>query len=87
MSKNVKQCNSTFWCDKYGDPYRITIEVTDENNTEIIFSDYCGEPEDNSYGRDHTDILDVPTLLQKFYQMGRNDEAILFSEKDLPYDD
>lgn len=87
MSKNVKQCSSAFWCDKNGDPYRVTIELMDEDNTELIFSDRCGEPEDNSYGRDHAYILDVPTLLQKFYQMGRNDEVILFSEKDLPYDD
>lgn len=87
MSKNVKQCSSTFWCDEYGDPYRIMIELMDEDNTELIFSDCCGEPEDNSYGRDHSDILNVPALLQKFYQMGRNDEVILFSEVDIPYDD
>ena len=87
MSKNVKQCSSAFWCDEYGNPYRIIIELTGENNTELIFSDCCGEPEDNSYRRDHAYILDVPALLQKFYQMGRNDEVILFSEKDIPYDD
>ena len=83
MSKNVKQCSSAFWCDKNGDPYRVTIELMDENNTELIFSDRCEDPEDNSYGRDHAYILDVPALLQKFYQMGRNDEVILFSEVDL----
>ena len=83
MSKNVKQCSSSFYCDKYGDPYKIQIELMDENNYELIFSDCCGEPEDNDYGRDHAGVLDVPTLLQKFYQMGRNDEIILFSEKDL----
>ena len=83
MSKNVKQCESTIWCGKYGDPYRIIIDLMDENGTETVFADSCGEPEDNDYGRDHTDVLDVPTLLQKFYQMGRNDEVILFSETDI----
>lgn len=87
MSQNIKHCKANVWCDEYGDPYRVQIELTDENNCELIFSDCCGEPEDNSYGRDHADVLDVLTLLQKFYQMGRNDEFILFSEKDLPYDD
>ena len=69
MSKNAKQCSSSFYCDKYGDPYKIQIELMDENNYELIFSDCCGEPEDNDYGRDHADVLDVPTLLQKFYQI------------------
>lgn len=83
MSKNVKQCHSWIYCGKYNDPYKIHIELMDENNYELIFSDCCGEPEDNDYGRDHTDVLDVPTLLQKFYQMGRNGEVVLFSEQDL----
>ena len=83
MSKNVKQCSSSFYCDKYGDPYRIEIDLIDETGAENIFYDSCGEPEDNDYGRDHNDVLNVPALLQKFYQMGRNDEVILFSETDL----
>ena len=52
MSKNVKECSSTFWCDEYGNPYRIMIELTGENNTELIFLDCCGAQEDNSYGRE-----------------------------------
>lgn len=83
MSKNVKKCSSAFWRDKNGNPYRVTIELMDEDNTELIFSDRCEEPEDNSYEKNHKYVLDVPALLQKFYQMGRNDEVILFSEVDL----
>lgn len=83
----MKECKSFFRCGQYDDVYGINIYLKDEKEEKEIFSDYCGEPEDNSYGRDHTDVLDVPTLLQKFYQMGRNGEVILFSEEDIPNDD
>lgn len=83
----MKECKSYFHCGQYGDVSSINIYLKDENDEKEIFSDCCGEPEDNEYGRDHTDVLTVPELLERFYQMGRNGEVILFSEEDVPNND
>lgn len=54
-------------CD-YRDAYEIKI------NGKRVFKARDGEPEDNSLGRDFSDIYNIPDLMKIAYEAGKNGE-------------
>ena len=60
---------------EYRDFYRM------ESGGDVIFEVMDGEPEDSNLCRDFSDVLNLPLLLERVHEAGKNGEALEFEEE------
>ena len=57
--------------DEYGEFASLSIEIDDKTKFSVYHSD---SPEDNNLFRNFSDCYDIPSLLRKAWQAGKNGE-------------
>lgn len=60
--------------------YRDAMEILQDDKEIFRVSD--GEPEDSNLSRDFNDCLNVPNLLEKFYNLGKDGVKVEFEHEE-----
>lgn len=62
--------------DKFLDEYDYNSFITIKIDGNKFFSVHDGEPEDNNLGRNFGEVCDIPFLMRKAWEAGKNGEEM-----------